>query len=46
VTEVKNRIVDLGAEPVGNSRAAFDASQAAELTYGARITFDSGAKAE
>jgi len=44
--DVRGRIVDLGADPVANSPAAFDAFQKAELTRWAKVIKDSGAKAE
>jgi len=44
--EVRNRIIELGGEPVGNSPAAFDAFQKAEMVRWARVIKESGAKAE
>ncbi len=44
--DVRNRILDLGGEPVGNSPAAFDAFQKAEAVRWAKVIRDSGAKAE
>lgn len=43
--EVRNRIVDLGGEPVGNSPSEFDALQKAELARWGKVVRDSGAKA-
>lgn len=42
--DVRNRILDLGGIPVGNSVAEFDAFQKAESARWARIIKDSGAK--
>ena len=44
--EVRNRIIELGGEPVGNSPAEFDAFQKAEMVRWARVIKESGAKAE
>jgi tripartite-type tricarboxylate transporter receptor subunit TctC len=44
--EVRNRIIELGGEPVGNSPAEFDAFQKAEMARWARVIKESGAKAE
>ena len=44
--EVRNRITELGGEPVGNSPADFDAFQKAEMARWARVIKESGAKAE
>jgi tripartite-type tricarboxylate transporter receptor subunit TctC len=44
--DVRTRIVDLGAEPVANGPAAFDAFQKAEMARWAKVIRDSGAKAE
>lgn len=44
--DVRSRIVDLGAEPVANNPAAFDAFQKAEMARWAKVIRDSGAKAE
>ena len=44
--DVRNRILDLGGVPVGNSPAEFDAFQKAESTRWAKIVRQSGAKVE
>ena len=44
--EVRNRIIELGGEPVGNTPAEFDAFQRAELARWAKVIRDSGATAE
>ena len=44
--DVRNRIVELGAVPVGNSVAEFDAFQKAESMRWARIIKDAGVKPE
>jgi len=44
--EVRNRITELGGEPVGNSPADFDAFQKAEMARWARVIKESGARAE
>ncbi len=44
--EVRNRFIELGGEPVGNTPAEFDAFQRAELARWAKVIRDSGAKAE
>jgi tripartite-type tricarboxylate transporter receptor subunit TctC len=44
--EVRNRIIELGGEPVGNTPAEFDAFQRAEMARWAKVIRDSGAKAE
>jgi tripartite-type tricarboxylate transporter receptor subunit TctC len=44
--DVRNRILELGGEPVGNTPAEFDAFQKAELARWARVVKESGAKAE
>jgi tripartite-type tricarboxylate transporter receptor subunit TctC len=44
--DVRNRIVELGGVPVGNSVAEFDAFQKAESARWAKIIKDSGAKLE
>jgi tripartite-type tricarboxylate transporter receptor subunit TctC len=44
--DVRNRIIELGAVPVGNSVAEFDAFQKAESTRWARIIKDAGVKPE
>jgi tripartite-type tricarboxylate transporter receptor subunit TctC len=42
--DVRNRIVELGGVPVGNSVAEFDAFQKAEIARWAKIISESGAK--
>jgi hypothetical protein len=44
--DVRNRILELGGVPVGNSVAEFDAFQKAESARWAKIIKDSGAKLE
>ena len=44
--EVRNRIIELGGEPVGNSPAEFDAFQKAEMARWAKVIKESGAKPE
>ena len=44
--DVRERIVQLGGEPVGNSPAEFDAFQKAEMARWAGVVKESGAKAE
>jgi len=44
--DVRNRIIELGGEPVANTPAEFDAFQKAEMTRWAKVIKDSGAKAE
>jgi len=44
--DVRERIVQLGGEPVGNSPAEFDAFQKAEMARWANVVRESGAKAE
>jgi tripartite-type tricarboxylate transporter receptor subunit TctC len=44
--DVRNRIIELGGVPVGNSVAEFDAFQRAESTRWARIIKEAGAKLE
>jgi len=44
--DVRNRILDLGGEPVANTPAEFGAYQKAEMTRWAKVIKDSGAKAE
>ncbi len=44
--DVRNRIVELGGEPVANSPAAFNAFQKTEMARWAKVIRDSGAKAE
>jgi tripartite-type tricarboxylate transporter receptor subunit TctC len=44
--DVRNRIIELGGVPVGNSVAEFDAFQKAESARWAKIVKDSGAKLE
>ncbi len=44
--EVRNRILDLGGEPVANTPAEFDAFQKAEMARWAKVIRESGAKAE
>ena len=44
--DVRNRILELGGEPVGNTLAEFDAFQKAEAARWAKVVKDSGAKAE
>ena len=44
--DVRKRIVDLGAEPVANTPAQFDAFQKAEAVRWAKVIRESGAKTE
>jgi tripartite-type tricarboxylate transporter receptor subunit TctC len=44
--DVRNRILDLGGEPVANTPAEFDAFQKAEMARWAKVIKESGAKAE
>lgn len=44
--DVRNRILELGGVPIGNSPAEFDAFQKAESARWAQIVKDSGAKVE
>ena len=44
--DVRNRIIELGGEPVANTPAEFDAFQKAEMSRWAKVIKDSGAKAE
>jgi tripartite-type tricarboxylate transporter receptor subunit TctC len=44
--DVRNRILDLGGEPVANTPAEFDAFQKAEMARWAKVIRESGAKAE
>ena len=44
--DVRKRIVDLGAEPVANTPAQFDAFQKAEAVRWAKVISESGAKTE
>ncbi len=44
--EIRNRIIELGGVPVGNSVAEFDAFQKAESARWAKIVQESGAKIE
>lgn len=44
--DVRNRILELGGEPVASTPAHFDAFQKAEMTRWAKVIRDSGAKAE
>ncbi len=44
--DVRNRILDLGGEPVGNTPAEFDAFQKAEMTRWAQVIKAAGAKVE
>jgi tripartite-type tricarboxylate transporter receptor subunit TctC len=44
--DVRNRIIELGGEPVGNSPSAFDAFQKAEMTRWAQVIKASGAKVD
>jgi len=44
--DVRNRILELGGEPVGNTPAEFDAFQKAEAARWAKVVKESGAKAE
>jgi tripartite-type tricarboxylate transporter receptor subunit TctC len=44
--DVRNRILELGGEPVASTPAQFDAFQKAEMARWAKVIRDSGAKAE
>jgi len=44
--DVRNRIIELGGEPVGNSPSASDAFQKAEMTRWAQVIKASGAKVD
>ncbi|MCC7487171.1 MAG: tripartite tricarboxylate transporter substrate binding protein [Burkholderiales bacterium] len=44
--DVRQRIIQLGADPVANTPAEFDAYQKAEMTRWAKVIRDSGAKVE
>jgi|SRR5882672_150787 len=46
LTDVRNRILDLGGEPVANTPAEFDAFQKAEMARWARVIKESGAKVD
>jgi len=44
--DVRNRIIELGGEPVGNTPSAFDAFQKTEMTRWAQVIKASGAKVD
>ena len=44
--DVRNRIIELGGEPVGNSPSAFDAFQKSEMARWAQVIKASGAKVD